>query len=81
MIAKNILMELNEFNRYNPNFDKVMAGASNAYDMMLPVDKMDMFNTVKYKILSESIELLLNNVSFTKEGAAPASSGTAPEDR
>lgn len=60
VIARNVAMEPKEFDRYNPNFDKVMAGSSNTYELMLPTDKMTIFNLVKYKILSESIELLLN---------------------
>ena len=74
VIAKNILMEQKEFNRYNPNFDKIISGTSNTYDLMLPADRMDMFNTVKYKILSESVELLLSNASTMNEGVAPGAS-------
>ena len=60
VIARNIQMEVNEFNRYNPQFDKMMSGSSNSYELMLPVEKMELFNSVKYKILRESVEFLLN---------------------
>lgn len=80
VIARNLMMELNEFNRYNPNFDKIMSGASNTYQLMLPVDKMNMFNTVKYKILSESIELLLNHVSSSYSNEVPVT-GSAPDSK
>ena len=65
VIAKNIMMEEADFNRYNPDFDKVMAGASNSYDIKLPADKMELFVANKYQILNESIQLLLNNATGT----------------
>jgi membrane-bound lytic murein transglycosylase D len=60
-------MDINEFNRYNPEFDKVMASANNSYEMKLPADKMDLFTANKYKILNESIQLLLTNAASIKE--------------
>jgi len=62
IIAKNILMEMDEFNRYNPDFDKVMASANNTYDLQLPADKMDLFAANKYQILNESVQLLINRI-------------------
>ena len=47
------------FNRYNPDFDKVMASANNSYDLKLPADKMDLFVSNKYQILNESVQRLL----------------------
>jgi membrane-bound lytic murein transglycosylase D len=60
IIAKYILMDPDEFNRYNPDFDKVMASANNTYDLTLPAEKMDLFVANKYQILNESVQLLLN---------------------
>jgi membrane-bound lytic murein transglycosylase D len=59
VIAKYILMDLGEFNRYNPNFDKVMASSNNTYELKLPADKMDLFVANKYQILNESVQSLL----------------------
>lgn len=59
VIAKNILMDIAAFNRYNPEFDKVMAGADNSYELKLPAEKMDLFVANKYQILNESVNLLL----------------------
>ena len=59
VIARNILMDATEFNRYNPDFDKVMASANNSYDLKLPADKMDLFVSNKYEILNESVQRLL----------------------
>ncbi len=68
VIAKNVQMDINEFNRYNPQFDKLMAG-NNTYELKLPSEKMDLFLAHKYLILSESIQLLLNNAALTNEAS------------
>ncbi len=59
VISKYILMDDIEFNRYNPDFDKVMASANNSYDLKLPTEKMDLFVSNKYQILNESVQRLL----------------------
>jgi membrane-bound lytic murein transglycosylase D len=59
VIAKYILMDETEFNRYNPDFDKVMASANNSYDIKLPADKMDLFVSNKYQILNESVQKMM----------------------
>ena len=59
VISKYVLMNEGEFNRYNPDFDKVMASANNSYDLKLPSDKMDLFVSNKYQILNESVQRLL----------------------
>jgi membrane-bound lytic murein transglycosylase D len=61
VISKYILMDAAEFNRYNPDFDKVMASANNSYDLKLPVEKMDLFVSNKYQILNESVQRLLQD--------------------
>jgi membrane-bound lytic murein transglycosylase D len=61
VIARNINMDMQEFARYNPDFDKVMASANSSYEIKLPAGKMDLFVANKYQILNESIQLLLNN--------------------
>jgi len=62
IIAKNLSMNLMEFNRLNPEFDQVIA-AGKGFDLRLPPPKMDMFISNKYLILNESIHLLLNTVN------------------
>jgi membrane-bound lytic murein transglycosylase D len=59
VISKYILMDETEFNRYNPDFDKVMASSNNSYDLKLPADKMDLFVSNKYEILNESVQHLV----------------------
>ncbi|MFT3933060.1 MAG: lytic transglycosylase domain-containing protein [Chitinophagaceae bacterium] len=63
IIAKNLMMDIADFNRYNPDFDKVMASADNSYEIKLPADKLELFNANKYQILNESIQYLLTNAS------------------
>jgi membrane-bound lytic murein transglycosylase D len=65
-IAKNIMMDINEFNRYNPDFDAIMAGPDNAYQMKLPADKMELFMANKYIILNESVQMLLSGATVGK---------------
>jgi membrane-bound lytic murein transglycosylase D len=59
IITKTILMDLNEFNRFNPNFDAQVA-IKGSYDLRLPADKMEIFNAKKNQILEESLKLLLS---------------------
>jgi membrane-bound lytic murein transglycosylase D len=69
IIARYVLMDSIEFNRYNPDFDKIMASANNTYDLTLPSDKMQLFLSDKYQILNESVQLLLNGVSSEDSAA------------
>ena len=62
IIAKNLSMDLMEFNRLNPEFDQVIA-AGKGFDLRLTAPKMEMFLAKKYLILNESIHLLLNTVN------------------
>jgi len=58
IVATNILMDVDEFNRYNPAFDKLMANSS-VYELKLPSDKMSLFVANKYQILNESVQYFL----------------------
>jgi membrane-bound lytic murein transglycosylase D len=73
IISKYILMDAAEFNRYNPDFDKVMASANNSYDLQLPADKMDLFVSNKYQILNESVQRLLSGEETAGDNKAIAS--------
>lgn len=66
VIARHIAMEITDFNRYNPDFDRVMASAANSYEMKLPVEKMELFKANKYAILQESVQLLLNSTAINE---------------
>ena len=62
VIAKNLGMDIKDFNRYNPGFDDMIA-SSGTYDLMLPNDKMDLFVANKYPILNECVQQLLGDVN------------------
>jgi membrane-bound lytic murein transglycosylase D len=64
IIAKYIGMDIASFNRFNPDFDKQIALNGN-FELRLPVDKMELFNSKKYQILEESVRLLLAPVINT----------------
>lgn len=59
VIAKNLTMDISEFNRLNPNFDDMLNNIGN-YDLRLPAEKMQLFVATKYQILNECVQLLLN---------------------
>jgi membrane-bound lytic murein transglycosylase D len=67
VIAKNLTMDIAQFNRYNPEFDAMMNNNGN-YDLRLPEDKMQLFLANKYVILNECVQLLLseNNIESTQ---------------
>jgi membrane-bound lytic murein transglycosylase D len=67
VIARYILMDMNDFNRFNPNFDKLMASADNSYELKLPSEKMDLFVANKYQILNESVQLLLAGLTASNQ--------------
>jgi membrane-bound lytic murein transglycosylase D len=56
VIVRYTLMDSADFNRYNPNFDKIMASSNNSYDLKLPAEKMNLFEASKYQILTESMQ-------------------------
>ena len=60
VIAKYVNMDADEFNRYNPKFDKIMGAEQNTYELKLPEENMEKFVANKYPILNESVQLLLS---------------------
>lgn len=52
-------LDLVEFNRLNPNFDRQLSANGN-YELRLPVDKMIVFQANKPQILDHSIRLIVN---------------------
>lgn len=71
VIAKYTAMDINQLNRLNPGFDKMMSSASNAYDLKLPASKMSIFKQKSNAILNESVELLMENNRQMAEAAYP----------
>ncbi len=65
IIAKNLSMDIIEFNRLNPGFDMVMSSGE-PFDLRLSSEKMDLFVANKYPILNECVHVLLNTVNTTE---------------
>jgi len=76
VIAKHIVFPINEFNRYNPDFDKLISH-NGKYELRLPADKMDIFLAKRHDILNESLQILID--SFKQ--SIPASKSTQPEKK
>jgi membrane-bound lytic murein transglycosylase D len=64
VIAKNLVMDITQFNRFNPQFDDMMGNNGN-YDLRLPADKMQLFLANKYAILNECVQVLLGENSIS----------------
>jgi membrane-bound lytic murein transglycosylase D len=62
IIAKNIMMDIVQFNHLNPSFDAMMSSSGN-FDLRLPPDKMQLFVANKYQILNESVQTLLGGAT------------------
>ena len=60
IIAKNITMDIAQFNRYNPQFDMLL-NSNGQFELILPADKMQLFMANKYQILNECVQLLLGD--------------------
>jgi len=66
IIAKNIVMDIATFNRYNPGFDSQIA-SNGKYELILPEDKMQLFLSMKYQILNECVQVLLGAETIPAE--------------
>jgi membrane-bound lytic murein transglycosylase D len=67
VIAKNLVMDIVQFNHYNPSFDNMLATAG-TYDLRLPADKMQLFVSNKYQILNECVQVMLNDEAVIPAG-------------
>ena len=70
IIAKNLSMDIIEFNRLNSGFDIVMSSGE-PFNLRLPSDKMDLFVANKYPILNECVHVLLNTVNTETKTVYP----------
>lgn len=64
IIAKNLAVDIMQFNRFNPDFDNMIANNGN-YDLRLPADKMQIFLSNKYVILNECVQVLLGDTNIS----------------
>jgi membrane-bound lytic murein transglycosylase D len=65
VMAKNLTMDIAQFNKLNPNFDG-LADGNDGYNLRLPADKMELFNANRYIILHECIITSLQNQSLSE---------------
>ena len=72
IIAKNLSIDLSEFNKYNPQLDEQLS-FTGSYELKLPKEKMKLFVSNKYPILNECIALLLS------DNETPATTTVKPE--
>jgi membrane-bound lytic murein transglycosylase D len=63
IIAKNLVIDILTFNRYNPLFDKQIE-ANGKYELILPEAKMQLFLSIKYQILNECVNVLLGDTQM-----------------
>ena len=61
VIARNIDIDIKEFDHYNPEFDKRLA-IGERYNLQLHNEKMVLFTKNKYEILNECVDQMLTNV-------------------
>jgi membrane-bound lytic murein transglycosylase D len=60
IIAKNLAIDIAQFNRYNPQFD-AMLNNNGQYELILPSDKMQLFLATRYQILNECVQSMLDD--------------------
>lgn len=61
LVANALTMDLAQFNRWNPGFDKALA-AGKKYSMRISKDKEMIFQAKKQQLLMESLRMLLDGV-------------------
>ena len=61
VIAKNLSMDIQEFNGLNPDFDNTLHSELSNYDLRLPEEKMQLFKTYKTQILTECVQVILTD--------------------
>jgi membrane-bound lytic murein transglycosylase D len=59
IVSKKLGIDVSLFNKLNPGFDKQILSGS-TYTLRLPADKIEVFNSSKNNILSESVQFLLD---------------------
>lgn len=65
IVSNALLMNLNQFNRWNPNFDKTLAEGKK-YSMRILKDKEQVFQAKKQQLLMESVKSLLESASASR---------------
>ncbi|MEO7800912.1 MAG: lytic transglycosylase domain-containing protein [Ginsengibacter sp.] len=61
IVARNLSVNIEDFNKLNPGFDAILASGNN-YNLRLDQAKLDLFVANKYIILNECVQALLSDV-------------------
>jgi len=67
VMANNLSYDISQFNRLNPNFDKLVP-EDEGYELRLPAEKMQLFTNIRYQILQQSIMASLQSANSIPEG-------------
>jgi membrane-bound lytic murein transglycosylase D len=67
VLCTQLSLDIAQFNKLNPSFDKLVQ-EEEGYEIRLPEDKMQQFNTIRYQILQQSIMASLQSVTAAPEG-------------
>lgn len=67
VVVNQIGMDINEFNKLNPNFDKLV-GLEGGYTLRLPKEKMEIFQANRYIILRQSLMTTLQSAGAIGAG-------------
>jgi len=63
IIMKTLGLDVNEFNKLNPGFDRALSTGS-TYSLRLPTEKINEFQLKKKEILQQSVQALLASAAF-----------------
>lgn len=80
VIAKNLDMRIDTFNRYNPDFDNRLS-SNGQFELKLPADKMQVFLATKYQILNECVQLLLGDSNIPNNKTVYPASKPIPKKK
>lgn len=65
IVANKLLINIIQFNKWNPGFDKTLAEGKK-YNLRLPKDKIDVFESAKNQLLAASVRALLEGTNPIK---------------
>jgi membrane-bound lytic murein transglycosylase D len=67
VLANELVMDISEFNRLNPNFDRLVP-LEGGYDLRLPKAKMEVFQANQFILLRQSLMATLNSAGTIGTG-------------
>ncbi|HMP92914.1 MAG TPA: transglycosylase SLT domain-containing protein, partial [Phnomibacter sp.] len=77
VVSNHLSMDITEFNRLNPHFDKLV-NADSGYLIRLPPEKMDLFNANRHIILYQSLMANMHSAKQAAQGFTTPSPAQKP---